>query len=153
MGLDSIDQQILDALQLNARLTISELADQVDLSVSGVKKRLSKLEDRQIILEYATHLNRNKVGLQLLCFVEVMLSAHERNDVAQFDQGIQTLDEILECHRLTGGADYLLKIVVRDREHLDNFLMDTLLPLPAVDKVRTSIVLKEVKETTRVPIK
>lgn len=152
MDFDKIDQQILTALQDNARLTISELADQVDLSVSGVKKRLSKLEERGVILQYATHLDRSMLGLYLLCFVEVMLTAHQRADVAHFDEKIQAFDEVLECHRLTGGADYLLKIVVRDREHLDNFLMDTLLPLSAVDKVQTSIVLKEVKETTKIPI-
>lgn len=152
MDIDRIDQQLLNALQDNARLTISELADQVNLSVSGVKKRLSKLEEKSVIIQYATHLDRGLLGLHLLCFVEVMLAAHQRTDVTQFDEMIQAFDEVLECHRLTGGADYLLKIVVRDREHLDSFLMDTLLPLPAVDKVQTSIVLKEVKETTKIPV-
>ena len=152
MELDDKDKKLLNALQKCARLTISELAERVGLSVSGVKKRLTKLESKQIIVKYATLLNRGKLGLGLLCFVEVSLAAHNREDVVDFDTTVQSFDELLECHRLSGSADYLLKIVVRDREHLDQFLMDTLLPLRAVAKVKTSIVLKEIKETTAIPI-
>ncbi len=150
--LDQKDRKILNALQKNARLTISELADNVDLSVSGVKKRLTKLENAGLIQQYATILDRAKMGLTLLCFVEVGLSVHDRQQVANFDATIQSFEEILECHRLTGGADYLLKIVVRDRDHLDDFLMDKLMLLSGVDKVKTSVVLKEIKETTHIPI-
>lgn len=152
MELDHKDKKILGALQGNGRLTISELAEQVDLSVSGVKKRLTKLEDGGAIQRYVTLLNRDMLGYALLCFVEVSLSVHDRQEVAVFDDKIRSFDEVLECHRLTGGADYLLKIVVRDREHLDNFLMDVLMPLSAVDKVKTSVVLREIKETTAVSI-
>lgn len=152
MELDAKDCILLDALQENARLTISELAEQVDLSVSGVQKRLRKLEESGVIVQYVTLLNRSQLGLSLLCFVEVSLATHIRQDVVDFDAAIQNFSEVLECHRLTGGADYLLKIIVRDREHLDNFLMDVLMPLPAVDKLKTSVALREIKETTAVPI-
>ncbi|MFQ5422261.1 MAG: Lrp/AsnC ligand binding domain-containing protein, partial [Anaerolineae bacterium] len=74
--------------------------------------------------------------------------AHEPQDVTDFDQAIQDMPEILECYRLTGAADYLLKILVRNREHLDHFLMNVLMPLRAVDRLRTRVVLKEIKETT-----
>ena len=150
--LDHKDKKILNALQRNARLTISELADQVDLSVSGVKKRLTKLENAGLIRQYATILDRGMMKLALLCFVEVSLSVHDRQQVANFDDTIQSFEEVLECHRLTGGADYLLKVVVRERDHLDDFLMDKLMLLSGVDKVKTSVVLREIKETTQIPI-
>lgn len=149
-GLDEKDQKLLRAIQKNARLTISELAEQVGLSVSGVKKRLVKLEDNGIISQYTTLLNRSKLGLGLLCFIELSLEVHARRDVADFDRDIQKMPEVLECHRLTGAADYLLKVAVCDREHLDTFLMDRLMGLPAVGKIKTSVVLKEIKETTEI---
>jgi len=151
MDIDRKDKTILNALQKNSRLTISELGSLVNLSVSGVQKRLKKLEDQGFIETYAAILNRTKMGLSLMCFVEVSLGIHLRKDVAEFDTAIQKLPEVLECHRLTGGADYLLKIVAYDREHLDSFLMDVLMPMTAIDRLKTSIVLKEIKETTAIP--
>ncbi len=151
MDMDKNDRIILEALQGNSRLTISELTDLVELSTSGVQKRLKKLEDQGFIESFVAILSRKHLDLNLLCFVEVTLGTHDRQEVADFDEAIQALPEVLECHRLTGGADYLLKVVAHDREHLDYFLMDVLMPTPAVDKMKTSIVLKEIKETTAVP--
>ena len=152
MQIDEIDQAILNALQQDGQTTISELGKLVELSSSGIQKRLKKLEDQRFIESYTAILNRKRLNLTLLCFIEVSLRTHSRTDVADFDRVIQELPEVLECHRLTGGADYLLKVVAYDRESLDNFLMDTLMPIPAIDKVKTSIVLKEIKETTVVPV-
>ncbi len=151
MEMDENDRIILNALQNNSRMTISDLTDLVELSTSGVQKRLKKLEDQGFIDSYVAILSRSHLGLGLLCFVEVSLGIHDRQEVADFDKTIQALPEVLECHRLTGGADYLLKVVSHDREHLDYFLMDVLMPTPAVDKIKTSIVLKEIKETTALP--
>lgn len=152
MQIDEIDKAILNALQRDGQTTISELGKLVDLSSSGIQKRLKKLEDQNFIDSYTAILNRKRLNLTLLCFIEVSLRTHSRTDVADFDRVIHDLPEVLECHRLTGGADYLLKVVAYDRESLDNFLMDTLMPIPAIDKVKTSIVLKEIKETTVVPV-
>ena len=149
--MDNNDRIILDALQSNSRLTINDLTDLVNLSTSGVQKRLKKLEDQGFIDSFVAVLSRKHLNLTMLCFVEVSLGTHNRQEVADFDQSIQELPEVLECHRLTGGADYLLKVVAHDREHLDYFLMDVLMPFPAVDKMKTSIVLKEIKETTALP--
>lgn len=151
MELDEKDKTILDGIQRNSQLTINELAAMIQLSASGVQKRLKRLEENGYITAYTAVLDRKKMGISLICFVEVSLSTHVRQDVADFDAEIQQLPEVLECHRLTGGADYLLKIVAHDRESLDSFLMDVLMPLPAIDRMKTSIVLKEIKETTALP--
>lgn len=131
-------------------MTNAELADQVGLSPSGVQKRLKKLEEGGLVKKYATVLDRAGLGYDMLCFVQVSLRVHVPDAVSEFDQAVLGMPEILECHRLTGNFDYLLKVVVHNREHLDHFLMKVLMPLPAVDRVYTSVVLREIKETTTI---
>jgi DNA-binding Lrp family transcriptional regulator len=148
--LDEKDRILLNQLQENARLTSAELGQQVDLSPSGVQKRLRKLEESGLVKKYAAVLDRKKLGYDLAVFVQVTIQGHLPELVAQFDAAVQEMDEVLECHRVTGSADYLLKVVVRDHEQLDHFLMNQLLPMPSVERVNSSLVLKAVKETTRI---
>jgi len=151
--LDEIDLAILDALQRNARLTNLELAQRVQLSPPGLQKRLRKLEQAGLIDAYVALLNREAVGFELMCFIQVILSRHDRNVVQRFKQTIANIPEIQECYHITGETDYLLKVVVRNRRHLERFLVDILTPVPGVDKLRTSVVLDDVKSTTHIPIK
>ena len=130
---DNKDRQLLTHLQDNARITSAELGTLVGLSPSGVQKRMRKLEENAVIQKYATVVNRCSFGYDMVVFVQVTLQGHTPELVGMFDR-----------------ADYLLKIVVRDHEHLDSFLMDTLLPIPAVERVNSNLVLKAVKETTNI---
>ncbi|MEM7114826.1 MAG: Lrp/AsnC family transcriptional regulator [Chloroflexota bacterium] len=145
---DSKDRQILNHLQQNGRISSAELASLVGLSPSGVQKRMRKLEENGVIQKYTTLVNRRSFGYDLVVFVQVTLQGHTPEQVAHFDQAMQEMAEVLECHRIIGAADYLLKIIVTDHEHLDDFLMKQLLPLPAVARVNSNLVLKAVKETT-----
>lgn len=146
--LDEKDRILLGHLQDNARITSAELGKLVNLSPSGVQKRLRKLEEHEVVKQYATLLNRRALGYDLLVFVQVTLQGHTSASVAEFDADIQEMDEVLECHRLTGTADYLLKVVVSDHEELDHFLMERLLAIPSVERVNSNLVLKAIKETT-----
>jgi len=148
--LDNKDRILLTQLQNDARMTSTELGKLVDLSPSGVQKRMHKLEENGLIKKYTAVIDRKNLGFDLLVFVHVTLHGHTPESVADFDRDIQDMSEVLECHRVTGGADYLLKVVVRDHEHLDQFLMTRLLPMPSVERVNSNLVLKEVKETTNV---
>ena len=150
--LDEVDRQILRLLQDNARTSVAELARQVDLSPPGLQKRLRKLEEAGVIEQYATLVDREALGLDLLCFVQVTLTRHEPNAVARFREAIAVLPEALECHHLTGEFDYLVKVVVRNHEHLEELLVEGISQVPCVDKVRTSIVLREIKSSTALPI-
>lgn len=150
--LDDIDLILVEHLQNNARITNAELGEVTGLSQSGVQKRLRKLEERRVIKKYATLVDRKILGYDLLVFVQIILKGHIPEAVARFDEAIQAMPEVLECHRITGNADYLLKIVVRDHEHLDNLLMNQLMRLPAVERVHSNIVLKEIKEITRIDV-
>lgn len=151
-ALDDIDRALLNSLQQDARLSNTELARRVDLSLTGLQKRLRKLEDNGLIQGYVALVDREAVGFDMLCFVQVTLHRHETQQVNFFREAIGRLAEVLECHHVTGEYDYLLKVVVRNRKHLERFLMEALTPIPGIDKIRTSIVLNELKATTTLPL-
>lgn len=150
--MDEKDRQLLKHLQGDARLTNTELARRVDLSPPGLQRRLRKLEDAGIIEQYVTLLDREAVGFDMLCFVQVTLLRHEPESIRRFKEIVQDMPEVLECHHITGEFDYLLKVIVRNREHLEQFLVEKLTPVPGMDKIRTSLVLREIKTTTNLPI-
>jgi DNA-binding Lrp family transcriptional regulator len=150
--LDALDRRLLAELQADARVSTAELARRVGLSGPGLQKRLKKLETRGVVQRYATVLNREAVGLDLLCFVQVMLAHHRPESVKGFPGRVNEMPEVLECHFLTGEVDYLLKVVVANHEELQRFLFDKLMKVEGVDRIRTSIVVKEVKSTTSLPL-
>ncbi|UCG23296.1 MAG: Lrp/AsnC family transcriptional regulator [Chloroflexota bacterium] len=150
--LDATDRQLLGLLQSTARMTHAELARRIDLSPPGVQKRLRKLEENGVVDGYVTLVDREAVGFDMLCFVQVTLRRHEPEAVHRFREIVQTLPEVMECHHITGEYDYLLKVIVRNRKHLERFLVETLTPIPGMDKLRTSLVLSEIKNTTAVPL-
>lgn len=151
--LDAIDYAILELLQEDSRRTDTELARRVDLSASGLKKRLRKLESRGVIQQHVTLLDRNAVDLGLLCFVQVFLTHHQPDATRHFGNIVRNLPDVLECHFLTGEHDYLLKIVARDYRHLEHILADQLAGIPGVDRLLTSIALNEIKRTTALPLR
>ena len=150
--LDNKDRQLLGYLQPTARMTNAELARRVNLSPPGVQKRLRKLEESGIIEGYVTLVDREALGFDMLCFVQVTLQRHEPEAVHRFRKIVQTLSEVMECHHVTGEYDYLLKVIVRNRKHLERFLVETLTPIPGMDKLRTSLVLSEIKNTIALPL-
>ena len=151
-SLDEKDRIVLEHLQRDARTSNTELARRVDLSAPGLQKRLRKLESSGVITGYVALVNPEALGYGMLCFVQVTLQRHEAQAIARFRALVQTMPEVLECHHITGEYDYLLKVVLRNRKHLDQFLTETLTPIPGMDKLRTSLVLNEIKATTTVPL-
>jgi Lrp/AsnC family transcriptional regulator, leucine-responsive regulatory protein len=150
--LDSLDRRLLGHLQQDGRLSTAELARRLELSGPGLQKRMRKLEDQGVIRGYATVIDREAVGLDLLCFIHVTLAHHRPNSVKRFPEKIKNMPEVLECHFLTGEFDYLLKVVVTNHDHLEKFLFGKLMKAGGVDRTRTSIVVKEVKSSTSLPL-
>ena len=150
--LDSLDWRLLAQLQNDARVSTAELARRFRLSPPGVQKRLRRLEEKGVIDRYITVVNREAVGLDLLCFVLIMLAHHRPDSVQRFRKGIAAMPEVLECHYLTGEFDCLMKLVVSNHEELQRFL-ERLMKVGGVDRVRTSIVLNEIKSATALPLK
>jgi Lrp/AsnC family transcriptional regulator, leucine-responsive regulatory protein len=150
--IDELDRQLLVHLQANARASTAALARRVKLSGPGLQKRLRKLEARGVIHRYTAIVKRQAVGLDLLCFVHVMLAHHRPESIKRFPGRIEKMPEVLECHFLTGEYDYLLKVIVTNHDHLERFLFEKLMKVDGVDRIRTSIVVKEVKASTALPL-
>jgi Lrp/AsnC family transcriptional regulator, leucine-responsive regulatory protein len=152
LQLDDRDRLLLGLLQENSRISNAELARQLNLTSPGLQKRLKKLEETGFIDRYVTLVNREALGLDLLCFTQISLTHHQPACVGQFCERVQALPEVLECHHLTGDFDYLLKVVVTNHQHLERLLREQITQIPGVDKVRISIVLNEVKASTSLPL-
>ena len=150
--LDDLDRRLLALLQQNGRATSVELARRLDLSPPGLQRRLRRLEAAGVIRGYTTLVNREAVGLDLLCFVEVKLAHHRPDCVANFRDEVQAIPEVLECHYLTGESDYLIKIVVPNHKALETVLFEGLMRIDGVDRIHTSIVINEVKLSTVLPL-
>jgi DNA-binding Lrp family transcriptional regulator len=151
LPLDELDRRLLARLQDDGRVSTADLAREARLSAPGVQKRLKRLEDRGVIRRYAAILDREAVGLDLMCFILIMLAHHRAGSVHRFREGVQAMPEVLECHYLTGEFDCLLKVVVRNHEDLQR-LVERLMKVGGVDRLRTSIVLSEIKTGTMLPL-
>lgn len=150
--LDNIDRMILNVLQRQGRVTNADLAREVHLSAPAVHARVRKLEESGVITGYAAHLDREKTGFDMLCFVQLSLHSHHDAQLADVRRAIIDMPEVLECYHVTGDSDYLLKVVVRNRRDLENFV-SLLTPMPAVARIQTSLALNDVKCTTALPLR
>ncbi len=151
-SLDNLDRQLLRLLQTDGRISNVDLAARVNLSPSAVHARLRRLEQRGYIQKYVAILNREQMGYDMLCFVNISLQTHKREVVENFKTTITRMPEVLECHHLTGEYDYLLKVAVRNRKDLHRFVVDNLTPIPGMAKIHTSVVLETEKYTTALPV-
>jgi Lrp/AsnC family leucine-responsive transcriptional regulator len=151
-ALDDLDRAILQVLQSEGRISNADLARRVNLSPPAVHARVRRLEQSGYIREYVTVLDRERVGYDMLCFVNVSLQRHQIEQVERFRAAVREMPEVLECHLVTGEFDYLLKVVIRNREDLERFLMDRLTPIPGVARIYTCLVLNEIKSTTALPL-
>lgn len=152
ISLDDIDHKLLGYLQEHARTSNAELARRVNLSPPGLQKRLRRLEENGVIDRYVTLVNREALGYDMLCIIQVTMRRHEPHSIDRFRILVQDMPEVLECYSVTGEFDYYLKIAVRNHKHLEHFLMNVLTPVPGMDTIRTSLVLRDIKETTAVPL-
>ena len=148
--MDPIDYQILDLLQRDARTTQVQIAEAVGLSQPSVADRIRKLDQGGAVLGYVARLDPRRMGNDIRAFIGVRISHPRYHDT--FAQAIQDIPEVLECHRVAGVDSYLLKVVARDTEALDELLSNTLRRLAGVTRTTTTIVLATVKETTAVPL-
>ena len=143
--LDRIDLRILRVLQDDARITHQKLAEQVHLSASSVHERVKRLQREGYILGYRAQLNPDKLGAALLVFVEVLLDRTVHDVMDSFKAAVQARPEILECHLVAGGFDYLLKTRVADMAAYRHFIGGGIWTLPGVRETRTYVVMEEVK--------
>lgn len=142
MALDTIDVKILEVLQDNARVSISELSKQVNLSLSAVSERLKKLENSNIIEQYTTVLNPSAMEKDLSAIM--MISMEDPSDTDEFRRMVQEQDEILECHYITGTYDYVLKITTKNMSTLEQ-LMNKIKSINSIKHTETNVIFSTIK--------
>ena len=150
--LDRIDLRILNVLQADGRISNLKLAELVALSPTAVLARTQRLQRDGYILGYEARLNPLKLGRGMLVFVEVLLDRTTPNVFNEFKAAVQVRDEILECHMVAGGFDYLIKTRMADMAAFRDFAGSVLWQLPGVRETRTYAVMEEVKHSSRLPL-
>jgi Lrp/AsnC family leucine-responsive transcriptional regulator len=150
--LDRIDLRILDLLQRDGRLSNLKLAEGVGLSPTAVLARTQRLQREGYIVGFEARLDPLKLGRGMMVFVEVLLDRTTPNVFDQFKAAVQVRDEIMECHMVAGGFDYLLKTRMADMAAYRAFAGQVLWQLPGVRETRTYAVMEEVKNLTRLPL-
>ena len=150
--LDRIDLKILDALQRDGRISNLKLSETVALSPTAVLARVQRLTKAGYILGYEARLNPLKLGAGLMVFVEVLLDRTTPNVFDAFKAAAQARSEIMECHMVAGGFDYLLKTRVLDMNAYREFAGTVLWQLPGVRETRTYAVMEEVKHSNHLPL-
>ena len=148
MQLDAIDRSILRTLQVEGRIANSELARRAEISAPAMHERVKKLESAGVIERYVALVDPSSVGIGSHFYVEATLSPHTKDAVAEFIAAARGMDEIMECHHVTGDADFLLKIAVRDITAYENIILHGLTELPHVDSLKTMVVLSTFKQET-----
>jgi DNA-binding Lrp family transcriptional regulator len=152
MKLDPTDRAILTALQEDAKLTNAELADRVHLSASACLRRTRMLEDSGLIARTVAILDPRLAGLPGTAYVFVTLDSQGRAALDRFEAAVRLVPEITECYLLAGQHDYLLRIVYRDTPDLERIHTEILTPLPGVVRVQSTLTLRTVKRSTKLPI-
>lgn len=152
-GYDELDIAILEELQINGRISVADLARKIFLSQPALHNRIKRLEREGLIDHYVAILNREMIGYDLMCFIQVSIQPHALEQISKVEASIKELEEVLECYRLTGDYDLLFKVLVMNTKELDNFVTGKLTVIEGIDRIQTSVVMHEVKETTALSLK
>ena len=152
MKLDSIDTQLLNYLQKDAKQTNKELASKLNMSVTAVYERIKKIEKEGVIDNYVALLNKESIGRACIEFCHITLEKQSQELVNQFEKEVATIDEILEVYHLSGDYDYLLKVHVKDMESFRKFMVNKLTNIDHIGSSNSMFVISEVKHTTAVNI-
>ena len=150
--LDRLDRKILTVLQQDGRIATVELSDRVGLSPTATTERVKRLTRDGFIIGYGAKLDPVKLGLSLLVFIELTLDRTTTDVFEKFDAAVRRAPEVLECHLVAGGFDYLLKTRVPDMAHYRRFLGEVLLTLPGVRATHTYAVMEEIKTSGALPL-
>jgi Lrp/AsnC family leucine-responsive transcriptional regulator len=150
--LDRTDLRLLERLQIDARASNAELSEIASLSSPQCYRRVKRMEDAGIIERYVALLDPVSMGFGVTAFVSVTLGRGRRQDLQKFKEIVVTIPEILECHVVTGEADYLLKVVATDLQAFSRFLLERLMEHFEVVSTKSEVSLEQIKLTTALPL-
>jgi Lrp/AsnC family leucine-responsive transcriptional regulator len=141
-SVDAIDRRIVDILQRDGRITISDLAGQVGLSATPCARRVERLESAGVITGYGARVDPAKLGLSVSIFVSVELARQDRDAITAFESAVAAFDEVMECYLMTGSRDVLLRVVAADLSAFDAFLEERLMQVPGIRNLRSNFALR-----------
>ena len=151
-NLDTVDIKILELLQQNSNRTTKSIAEELGMTTSPIFERIKKLEKEGYIKGYVAVLDQKKIGLKQTVFMGITLQGHTRSYLEKFVTQINTFPEVIECHRVSGNFDYLLKLVIEDIEAYEHFIISKLTLLPYLGNVQSLITLSTGKETNEIDL-
>ena len=152
MKFDSIDRKILEILQENAKITNAQLSKEIGLSPAPTLERVKKLENAGIIQSYHARLAPQAIGLGVSTFVTVTLTGHKKEHIDKFVGRIAQIQEVIECHHITGAGDFMLKIVAENIQSFQRLLVEVINEIPEIDNTQTTMILSTFKESKVMPI-
>ena len=152
VDLDKLDQRILSVLQQDGRISNQLLAEQVGLSPAACWRRVRTLEESGVILGYSARLDPERVGQRLWVLVNLSLQRHNLDSTAEIEQQVSSYPEVLQCFAVTGSADFVLRVVVRDMASYDRFLNSKIFTLQGIAQVHSNFALREIKNTETIPV-
>ena len=152
IDIDAIDRRILSVLQKDGRITNADLAQKVSLSASACHRRVQRLEESGLIRGYVALLDARRIERPTTVFVEITLSSQADEVLDAFERAVAQVPSVLECHLMTGAADYLLKIVAADTDDFAHIHRSQLAKLPGVAKLQSGFALRTVLRKTALPL-
>ena len=150
--MDEIEQQILRLLQANGRMTNVELAERIALSESPTFRRVKLLEQSGAIRGYVGLLDQKRLGLQITAYVSVRMAQQPGDEYHGFHRCVAAEPHIVECHAMSGGYDFLMKVVATDMDHFADLCMQHILKYPGVQHVESAFSLKAIKSSHQLPV-
>lgn len=150
--LDPLDRKILEKLQINAKITNAQLAQDIGLSPAPTLERVRKLEQAGIIKSYHAEVDTDKLGLGVGIFLLVSLSGHKKNQIMNFVEKMNQIPEVIECHHVTGAGDFLLKILTRDINSYQSLILEKLVEIEEIGNMQSMVILSTFKDSKVMPL-
>lgn len=152
LKLDPIDRKILEILQTNGKITNAQLAQEVGLSPAPTLERVRKLENNGFIKSYHAEVDTEKLGMGVSIFLLVTLASHKKSQVMAFVEKINKVEEVVECHHITGTGDFLLKILTKDIQSYQSIILDKLVEIEEMGNMQSMVVLSTFKDSKVMPV-
>ena len=150
--LDQIDRKILTILQASAKITNAQLSKEIGLSPAPTLERVKKLENAGILKSYHAKIDTDKIGLGVSTFVSVSLKGHNKDNIDNFLSEINKIDEVIECHHITGSGDFILKIIAKDIGSYQQLMLEKVSNITVVDNMESMVILSTFKDSKVIPI-
>ncbi|WBX74479.1 Lrp/AsnC family transcriptional regulator [Tenacibaculum pacificus] len=151
--LDTIDLQLINELQTDAKQSIKQLSQKVNLSITPTHERIKKIESRGIIKKYVAIVDAELINRSLIVYCQITLLKHQESDFKEFEKHINSLDEVMDVSYIAGGYDFLLKVIVRDIQEYEHFILKKMSQLKIISNIQSSFVIRQIKNETKITIK